>query len=44
MWLLKKLNEKETFIFTAFLTFKKIVKKIEKNEHESGEPMYQGER
>ena len=42
--LLKRLDEEENFIFTTFLTFKKIVKKIEKDENESGEPMYQGEK
>ena len=43
-WLLKKLDEEENFIFTAFSTFEKIVKKIEEDENESGEPMYQGEK
>ena len=42
--LLKKLHEEETFIFTAFPTFKKIVKKIKEDENESGETMDQGEK
>ena len=42
--LLKKLDEEESFIFTAFATFKKIVKKIEKDENESGAQMHQGEK
>ena len=41
--LLKKLSEEENFIFTAFPTFKKIVKKID-DENESGKLMYQGEK
>ena len=32
--LLKKLDEGENFIFTAFPTFKKIVKKVEEDENE----------
>ena len=43
-WPLKKLSEKENFIFTAFLTFEKIVKKTEEDENELEQPMYQGER
>ena len=42
--LLKKLDEEENFIFTAFATFKKIIKKIETDENESGAQMYQGEK
>ena len=38
--LLKKLDEEENFIFTAFATFKK----IEKDENESGAQMHQGEK
>ena len=34
--LLKKLDEEENFIFTAFPTFKKIVKNIKEDENESG--------
>ena len=42
--LLKKLNEEKNFKFTAFPIFKKTVKKIEEDENESREPMYQGEK
>ena len=42
--LLKKLDEEENFIFTAFPTFKKIVKNIEEDENESGGSRYQGEK
>ena len=42
--LLKKLTEEKNVIFTAFLAFKKIVKKIEEDENESGEPMSQGDK
>ena len=44
MWLLKKPDEEEEFIFTAFPIFKKIVKNIKEDKNESGEPMYLGEK
>ena len=44
MQLLKKLDEEENFVFTAFPKFTKIAKKIKEDENESGEPMYQGEK